>query len=433
MENLYVFLFANAIAVLSVERVMSVFFEKRRTLLLVTILSYVFFWFTLGLSAWIEPTPLTLTIYLFALLVISLNYESPMVKRFSAAAAGHFAILIMSAFAVRSVELFPTNLLISATDLAYVSASILVYLLSLLAFSRYKNIKKVTVNLHKVWLPFIVLPVAISFFEFFAVSSPTIGVPIIIVGNNIAVFFIFLYLYNGLSKIFEDTLKSKLYSQEKEFYFSQIQLMQESVKKVRSIRHDMDFHLATLKDFSVENKAATDYINSLIGDINESEVYSSTGNIAFDSIINFKLKTATEDSIKLDLSLFIPPILNVDVVDIVTIIGNLLDNAINAVAKVEDKMIKLDIEFSKSNLHIKIDNSFDGNVKYTEGKGENERRITTLKIEGEHGYGLDNVRKSVEKYNGHIDISHEGNIFSVGLLLYVEDMSCSKQQKTDAV
>ena len=422
MENLYIILFANIIASLSVERVMSVFFGKRKTPLVVTTISYVFFWLTLGLATWIEPTPLTLIIYLLALLVISLNYESPMVKRFSAATAGHFAILIMSAFAVRSVELFPTNMLISATDLAYVSASILIYLLSLLAFLCFKNIKKVTVNLHKVWLPFIILPVAVSFFEFFAISSPAIGVPIIIIGNNIAVFFIFLYLYNGLSKIFEDTLKSKLHSQEKEFYFAQIQLMQESVKKVRSIRHDMDFHLATLKDFSVENKAATDYINSLIGDISESEVYSSTGNIAFDSIINFKLKTAAEDNVKLDLSLFIPSVLNIDVVDVVTIMGNLLDNALDAVAKAEDKIIKLDIEFSKSNLHIKIDNSFDGSVKFADGKDEEEKRIVTLKTGSGHGYGLGNIRKSVEKYNGHMDVSHEGKMFSVGILLYVEDM-----------
>jgi len=184
----------------------------------------------------------------------------------------------------------------------------------------------------------------------------------------------------------------------------------------------MNFHLATIKELSIDNKSTTDYINGLLEDISESEVYSSTGNIAFDSIINFKLKTAKEENIKLDLALFIPPVLNIEIADIVTILGNLLDNALDAVTKVEDKMIRLDIEFSKSNLHINIDNSFDGNIKYTERKGENERRIATLKMQGEHGYGLENVRKSVEKYNGHIDISHESNIFSVGVLLYVGGM-----------
>ena len=196
--------------------------------------------------------------------------------------------------------------------------------------------------------------------------------------------------------------------------------MQESVKKVRSIRHDMNFHLATLKDFSINNKEATDYINSLLGDISDSEVYSSAGNIAFDSIINFKLKTAKDDNIKLDLSLFIPPVLNIEIADIVTILGNLLDNALDAVAKIEDKMIKLDIEFSKSCLFIMIENSFGGTIKYAKGKSKKEKCIATLKSEGEHGYGLDNIQKSVEKYNGYIDIAHCDNIFSVGIVLYVD-------------
>ncbi|MCL2621356.1 MAG: hypothetical protein FWD97_10530 [Defluviitaleaceae bacterium] len=63
----------------------------------------------------------------------------------------------------------------------------------------------------------------------------------------------------------------------------------------------------------------------MIGNIDEGEVYSSTGNIAFDSIINFKLKNAAEDNIKLDLSLFIPPSINIEIADIVIVLGNLLD------------------------------------------------------------------------------------------------------------
>jgi sensor histidine kinase regulating citrate/malate metabolism len=108
--------------------------------------------------------------------------------------------------------------------------------------------------------------------------------------------------------------------------------------------------------------------------------------------------------------------------DVVTILGNLLDNAFDAVAKVEDKMIKLDVESSKGSLYIKIDNTFDGEVKYADGADnaeELDRVIVSRKTASGHGYGLSNIRKSVEKYDGHMDVSHEGNIFSVGILLYV--------------
>jgi sensor histidine kinase regulating citrate/malate metabolism len=212
------------------------------------------------------------------------------------------------------------------------------------------------------------------------------------------------YLHDSFIAVYEDKLRSMLHAQEKEYYFAQCQVMQESVDRIKSIRHDIKLHLAALKGYTVDNKAATNYLNQLLGDIEESEIYSDTGNIAFDSIINFKLKNV-KGNIKLDTKIFIPPKLNMEVVDVVTILGNLLDNVLNAVAKVEEKIIKMDIAFDKGCLFIKIDNTFNGEVNYSE----------------EHSHGLKNIRKSVEKYNGHMDITHEENIFSVGILLYVDD------------
>ena len=74
------------------------------------------------------------------------------------------------------------------------------------------------------------------------------------------------------------------------------------------------------------------------------------------------------------------------------------------------------MEFNHENLFIRVDNSFDGEVKYDDKK---EKTIVTRKDGDNHGYGLKNIQKSIEKYNGHLDISHEDNIFSVGILLYV--------------
>ncbi|MDR2591168.1 MAG: GHKL domain-containing protein, partial [Oscillospiraceae bacterium] len=100
--------------------------------------------------------------------------------------------------------------------------------------------------------------------------------------------------------------------------------------------------------------------------------------------------------------------------------GNLLDNTLDAVSKVEEKFIKLDIEYSRESLFILVENTFDGAVKYAEEADDKGKQIITQKIGGEHGHGLKNIRKSVEKYNGHFEIRHEGNIFSVTILLYVD-------------
>jgi len=208
--------------------------------------------------------------------------------------------------------------------------------------------------------------------------------------------------------------------QEKEYYLSQYNLMQESVEQVKAIRHDMKLHLTAIREYAIDNKKATDYLSGLLEDISKSEIYSDTGNLAFDSVINFKLNQAKANNVKLDIRLFIPPVLNIDVANIVTILGNLLDNALDAVARVENKMIKLDIEFSRESLFIQIDNTFDGVVTYESGKGGDKHHILTRKDGGMHGHGLKNVRRAVEKYNGQVDVSYEGNIFSVTVFFYVD-------------
>ena len=280
-----------------------------------------------------------------------------------------------------------------------------------------KNIKKDMLNSQMYLILYAIIVVILYVIAFLMLNHPYL--PIVLIASVVVAVFginvLAICIIDRLSIATHKSLQSALHAQEKEYYFAQSKLMQESVKKVRAIRHDMNLHLSALRDFTTENTAATEYINNLLGDISESEVYSTTGNIAFDSIINFKLKSAREDNIKLDLSLLVPVQINIEIADIVTILGNLLNNALDAVAKVEDKRIILDIELSKGNLYIKIDNTFDGNVKYT----DKEKRITTLKDGEEHGHGLNNIRKSVEKYNGHMDITHDGNIFSVGILLYV--------------
>jgi sensor histidine kinase regulating citrate/malate metabolism len=222
-------------------------------------------------------------------------------------------------------------------------------------------------------------------------------------------------LRDTVSDAHEDKLKFALQAQEKEYYFAQCRLMQESVEHIKSIRHDMKLHLSTAKNFAEKNEpqAAAEYLNFLLGDIKKSETYSETGNIAVDSIINFKLNSIHIDD--LELRLLIPPSVNIEVADIITILGNLLDNALEATAKAAKKKLKLDVEYSKECLFIQIENTFDGKIKYANGN------IVTTKIGNNNGYGLKNIRRSLEKYNGHMEITHEGGIFSVTAMLYAKE------------
>lgn len=89
-------------------------------------------------------------------------------------------------------------------------------------------------------------------------------------------------------------------------------------------------------------------------------------------------------------------------------------------AFVEEKIIKLDIEYSRESLFIQVENSFDGIVLYAKD-GRKEKDCILTRKGDEHGHGLKNIQKSVEKYNGYIDINHQANVFSVTVFLYVDD------------
>ena len=100
------------------------------------------------------------------------------------------------------------------------------------------------------------------------------------------------------------------------------------------------------------------------------------------------------------------------------ILGNLLDNALEAVARAREKKLAIDIEYRRGALFIQIENTFDGEVRYT-GEGK-EKRLATRKESAGHGHGIKNIARAVEKYNGYMDITHEGETFTAVVFLYID-------------
>jgi len=418
--DLWAYLVFSCIVVLTIERLMSLFLGKRKTSLVVFIGSFLFVAVAASTAfLFLNIIWVTMVVNLTTYSILSLNYEGSIQKKM-ASVIGTLSTLwfLETSLGV----LWGYHLTFSEGSVDGASATFLVFLgvssyLFALLLSYFKNIKKARFSSPVAWLAHLVIPVSS-----FVLASFTALLP-----SNIVVFIIIvLYIMNVTTFYFQDRsalayeekLKSALDSQEKEYYFVQNELMIETVETVKSIRHDMKLHLATLENYIKDNpEKALAYVNHLLGDIGKSEVYSDTGNVAFDSIINFKLKSAKDAGIAVNLDIFTPAVIGIETSDIVIIVGNLLDNALEAVTKVEDKFINIHIVYQKGNLLIKVENSFAGVVKIDEKLDE----LTTLKAGDGHGYGLKNVRKSAEKYHGNVDVSHEEGIFAVKVLLYGEE------------
>jgi len=397
----------------AIQQFMGVFFEKSRTSPTVLRLSYLLYFILASVERLLFNTAIFHMLFVLPLLfIISLNYESSMLKRLAAIISNYVVFAVAVIFVFMPAYQF-------ANEYVYIIEYSLGSLLSFfIAFNlkRFKKIRKNHVSSPLFWVLTLSMPstviivLVIENLGFHSVAALLSF--IFLMGANLLIFFV----YENLSAVYEDKQKQKLDAQEKEYYFAQCQTMQESIERMKAFRHDVKSHFATAKDYATRGKTeeTVAYLGALLEDISEVDIHSETGNIAFDSIINYELRNVKTKQIELDLTLVVPPVLNVDMVDIVTILSNLLSNALEAVEKIKIKTIKLDIEFSKGCLFIKIDNSFDGVVNY---RGE---QIISRKGEESHGYGLQNIKQTIEKYDGHMKISHTDNLFSVVVFLYVD-------------
>jgi sensor histidine kinase regulating citrate/malate metabolism len=108
-----------------------------------------------------------------------------------------------------------------------------------------------------------------------------------------------------------------------------------------------------------------------------------------------------------------------DTMDICSIFGNALDNAIESQLKIPDKekrLIHVTVTKKKSFLIIRFENYFEGDLSYKEGL------LTTTKKEKQfHGYGIKSIRHTVEKYEGAVDIETDHNWFNLRILIPLEE------------
>lgn len=148
-----------------------------------------------------------------------------------------------------------------------------------------------------------------------------------------------------------------------------------------------------------------------------SDYKENTGNSIVDMLLHYKVNLMKKYGITLESHIEIPDDVDVDDTDLCVIVGNSLDNAIEAVKglqKKEMKIISCDIIYRKGALVIRIENMYDGERK----KDSKGNYISTKKDDANHGIGLYSVKKIVEKYNGLLTICEDENRFLVQIFMY---------------
>ena len=297
--------------------------------------------------------------------------------------------------------------------------NVLKYVVSM-AVSGFKNIKSGNTLPVAYWISLLIIPISSLFMlmvifqsEVLIVYQVTLSVAAVLIIN-----FTVFFLFDGLAKTYWEKQERELVKQQNKYYENQLEIINASLKNSSILRHDMKNHLrvifADIKNGNIND--AQQHITDITDAYNAGNEIIRTGYPAIDSIVNFKLQNAKQDGIKINASSTLPQGLNISSFDSTVILGNLIDNALQAVSLVtENKFIDLVLHYSKGILLIKIANPFVNEIKKS---GDNV--ITTKKDKENHGYGLASVKETVEKYNGTVEINPSDNIFTVKVVLYID-------------
>lgn len=175
--------------------------------------------------------------------------------------------------------------------------------------------------------------------------------------------------------------------------------------------HDFHNHIGALRQLLTHQKyeEALAYLEELQVPVRNMTDRIWTGDETVDYLINSKMAAAVSKEIAMQVQVEFPRHTNLGSADLCAILGNLLDNALEAAQKVkepEKKEISLTIRRINQMLVLKVENTCNGYFEEKDGQLQ-----TTKQEKGLHGWGLKSARTAAEKYDGTVRTNREGNRF----------------------
>lgn len=238
----------------------------------------------------------------------------------------------------------------------------------------------------------------------------------VLFGAEVTVYLL-IYLQDCLVEMFASKEQASLIEQEKEYYQKEAVILQQKQEQQRQFRHDMKNRIQILNNIAEHGDISElkKYLSEVEAKHKEYEVFSNTGNLIIDSIINSKLGYAAEKGIRVTASVMIPAAIGVNTDDMVVIFGNLLDNAIEASERVKNsKYIDLFVSYEEGCMILRIRNNFD-KVKIDKAGDF----VTRKEDDALHGIGIKSVKSTVAKYDGIIEFATDGTEFTVDIMIYI--------------
>lgn len=418
-----IFMLLEIIYTLTVYKIINVFFTNKKINSVYEKILYAIFNIAIVVVYLKFNIPLLTIVanFIFILLLLSLIYDDTFKRK------AIVTILIIFFLLISDILLFMIFINAINKNILQKNNFFDIYVVFIVNTIRYLFVL-IVINFYKIRIekniPLIFsLPIALT-----AVISMviTINMFLVINGNNykfiyinITLIFIVcivsIYIFNKMVNVMSENARQKILIKQSEYYEKKIEADRKNINDTRKIKHDMKNHMYAIKNMAKNNmsKDIITYTNDILGKIEGEKVYINTGNYLIDGILNVKFEEIKNQGIDFKYDVKIPEGIKLPEFEVITILGNLLDNAIEGVKLIKDnRYIEVFISYKDSNLLIKIVNTFDGLVIK-----DNKGFISRKGEKAYHGIGLENVREQVEKSNGYMNIDTGNCMFTVDLFI----------------
>ena len=209
--------------------------------------------------------------------------------------------------------------------------------------------------------------------------------------------------------------KSNEYLKLVRLYKEQRELEREAREAVAQIKHDLKQNLIYMGELVQRGEYAMlqEMITKLLNEtVQRSYLEGKTGNLVMDSLINHLWLEAKKKDFVLELEAHVDGAPHMDDTEMCALLGNLFDNAVEAVATEKERRIQVLLNYQKGYLYLSVSNSCTKELDY-----DRSGRIKSSK-DGMHGLGLRSVERIIKKYHGTMEIKKEIDCFRIEVTAY---------------
>ena len=226
---------------------------------------------------------------------------------------------------------------------------------------------------------------------------------------------IILFAQRNVHKEKEQILDAYLNEQKNHYEY-----LENREKETKKFRHDLRSHMDLISNLAKRHDydKIDDYLEQMNTKIDTFGNVVTVHNGIVDAIINQYYMKAQENGVQMKVEGKFPVDCSIEAYDLCTIFSNVLSNAYEAAVETEEKKISLVCGYTERNIIIAVENSCRKKTTTEGGLWKTKKNNADY-----HGYGLENIKDSVQKYDGIFDIEIKDNMCMLKILFNYKNES----------